>query len=216
MTVEDAYIITLEGHPLGESLSQRCQQSCQAAGQPYQIWPAFDGTSGELKVPARFENQNWIRWIRQYDTELSITEVAAYFSHFSLWTHCVEINMPIIILEHDAIMVNAYRNHFGYNQIVYLGCREQASGWKVTPIPPMACKNDNYRFMLRAHAYAIDPFSAKNLIAHTIKYGINESLDITMRTDVFSVLQAGFFAYDLPHQITTITDRKKKIDGTER
>jgi hypothetical protein len=216
MTVDKAYIITLKDHVLSESLSLRCQQSCQQVGQPYQVWPAFNGTSGTIQTPEQFKDQSWVKWIRQYDTDLSVTEVAAYFSHLSLWIHCVEINMPIVILEHDAIMVNAYRNHFGYNQLVYLGCREQASGWKVTPIPPMACKNDNYRFMLRAHAYAVDPFSAKNLIAHTIKYGINESLDITMRTDVFGVVQGGFFAYDAPHQITTITDRKKKSDGTER
>lgn len=216
MTVDQAYIITLKEHELSERLSARCQMSCAKIGQPYTVWPAFDGTSGEIKIPESLQNQSWIKWIRQYDTELSVTEVAVYLSHVSLWAHCIEINMPIVILEHDAIMVRAYRNHYGYNQIVYLGGREQANGWAVTPIPPMAQKNTNYRFMLRAHAYAVDPHSAKNLLAHTIKYGINESLDITIRTDVFGVMQAGFYAYDLPDEITTITGRKKGPDGQER
>lgn len=216
MTVDQAYIITLKNHALSERLSQRCQISCERVGQPYTVWSAFDGTSGNIQIPEHSQNQSWVKWIRQYDTELSVTEVAVYLSHVSLWAHCLEINRPIVILEHDSIMVHPYRNHHGYNQIVYLGCREQASGWAVTPVPPMAQKNPNYRFMLRAHAYAIDPHSAKNLLAHTIKYGINESLDITIRTDVFSVMQGGFYAYDLPDQETTITGRKKGPDGQER
>jgi len=216
MTVENAYIITLKNHLLSEQLSERCQQSCKAVEQPCTVWPAFDGTLGTIQIPDRFLNQDWVGWLKQYDTELSITEVAVYMSHFSLWVHCLNINMPIVILEHDSIMVKPYRNHWGFNQIVYLGCREQANGWAVTPIPPMAAKNKHYRFMLRAHAYAIDPLSAKNLIAHTLRYGINESLDITIRSDVFSVMQGDFYAFDMPHTVTTITDRKKKSDGTER
>lgn len=208
MTVDQAYIITLKNHQLSEKLSARCQASCKQVGQPYKVWPAFDGTSGEIKVPESLQSQSWIKWIRQYDTDLSVTEVSVYLSHMSLWAHCAEINMPIVILEHDAVMIQPYLNHFGYNQIVYLGGREQASGWAVTPIPPMALKNPHYRYILRAHAYAIDPHSAKNLISHTIKYGINESLDVIIRTDVFSVMQTGFYAYDLPDSVTTVTEKK--------
>jgi len=216
MTVDKAYVITLKNNELSEKLSRRCQLSCDRVEQPYQVWDAFDGTSGEIIIPENLQNQNWIKWIKQYDTELSVTEVAVYLSHASLWAHCIEINMPIVILEHDAIMVKPYLNHHGYNQIVYLGGREQAAGWAVTPIPPMAQKNPNYKFILRAHAYAIDPLSAKNLLAYTLKYGINESLDITIRTDVFSVMQGGFYAYDLPDIETTITKRKKASNGQER
>lgn len=216
MTVDKAYIITLKGHSLSESLSLRCQESCRTVGQDFEVWDAFDGTSGEIIIPERHKLQNWIKWIKLYDTELSVSEIAVYLSHLSLWAHCIEINKPIVILEHDSIMAKPYTNHTAFNQIVYLGCLEQISGWPVMPIPPMGQKNTNYLFMLRAHAYAIDPLSAKNLLSYTLKYGINESLDVSIRADIFGIVQNGVFAYDMPHQITTITNRKLGSTGKER
>jgi len=69
--------------------------------------------------------------------------------------------------------------------------------------------------MLRAHAYAIDPQVAKNMLAHVIKYGIHESLDLMLRADIFPVVQMGLYASDVPGE-TTITDRKKGPEGQER
>lgn len=214
--VEQAYIITLKNHNISEMLSRRCQSSCEQVNMPYQIWDAVDGTGNEIIIPDRLKDQSWIKWIKLYDTFLSQSEVACYISHISLWAHCIEINRPIVILEHDSVMVKPYRVHYGINQIVYLGCAEQTKGWNVTPIPPHGSLNPHYRFMLRAHAYAIDPLSAKNLIAHTLKYGINESLDVTIRSDVFGIIQAGFYAYDIPYKETTISNRKKNPFGGER
>lgn len=218
LTVENAYIITILGNSLSEELSSRCQTSCSQIGQPYTIWEAFDGTNNStIKIPEHLKNQNWLSWIKQYDYELSISEVACYLSHISLWARCLDIDKPIVILEHDAIMLKPYTNHIGYNQIGYLGCYEQqVQGWKVSPTPIFAAKGNNYKFMLRAHAYAIDPHSAKNLMASTLKYGINESLDVSIRADVFNIIQPGLFAFDLPAKQTTIANRKKKIDGSER
>lgn len=217
MTVDKAYIITLPDNSISKELTERCEKSCRLVNQPYELWPAFDGTSGELKIPSHLKDQNWINWLKLNDDELSITEIACVFSHFSLWAKCIEINKPLVILEHDAIMVNPYYNHYGYNQIVYLGCVEQALyGWKITTIPPHAQKNTRYRSICRAHAYAVDPHSAKNLVAYVLKYGIHESLDMMIRSDVFSIMQAGLYAYDMPGPITTITNRKKGPDGKER
>lgn len=217
MTVENAYIITLKDNQISEELSQRCQQSCREANQPYKVWYAFDGTKGDIVPPDHVKGESWLNWIKLYDLELSKSEVACALSHISLWAHCLTINKPIIILEHDAIVIKNYPNHIAPNHIAYLGCHEQAmQNWNVTPTPPVAAKNENYRYMLRAHAYAIDPMMAKNLLSYFIKYGICESLDISIRLDEFAVIQPGLYAFDLPHQITTITDRKKKLDGSER
>lgn len=216
VAVENAYIITIKNNPVSEILSQRAVASCESVGMPYTVWPAFDGTGEDILVPEQFKDQSWLKWIKLYDTYVSKSEASCYLSHFSLWVRCLEIDKPIVILEHDAVMVHPYRNHFGFNQIVYLGSNEQANGWDVTPIPPLGQKNPHYKFMLRTHAYAVDPHSAKNLVAHTIKYGINETLDVTMRADIFGIIQGGLFAFDIPYHETTITNRKKHPDGTER
>lgn len=33
-------------------------------------------------------------------------EIATFFSHYNLWLKCMELNQPILILEHDAILTN--------------------------------------------------------------------------------------------------------------
>lgn len=218
-SIESAYIITLKDNEVSERLSRRCQRSCDSVFMPYKIWQAFDGTDGiNIKVPDNLIDKDWLNWIKVKDPELSITEVSCALSHISLWAHCITINRPIVILEHDAVFDKKFDFHSAYNSIIYLGCNLQKNeGWKVTSIPIFGSNGHNYRFIYKAHAYSIDPNIAKNMIAHVIKFGIHESLDIMLRSDIFSIVQTGLYAYDLPEEeSTTITDRKKKKDGSER
>ena len=208
-----AQIIMLPGNETSEKLAARCMASCKAIGQKAEYYPGFDGTSGEIKAPI---NDSWLSWIKVTDKHLSITEVACSLSHISLWAKCIQQDRPLIILEHDTIMVKALTTHPVYGVIDYLGSREQKNGWKVLPTPPHATNGPNYHFMCRAHAYSIDPAVAKNLMSHVIKYGIHESLDIMIRADIFPIVQTGFHAYDEPGEITTITGRKQTPDGKER
>lgn len=218
MSVESAYIITLKDHPVSERLSLRCQDSLRALDMPYKVWDAFDGTSGEIKIPDHAKDKTWFSWLKWVDKELSITEIAVALSHISLWAHCIEIDRPIIILEHDAIMVQKITDHPVTGCLHYLGSYEQAKqGWKVLITPPHATKGNNYHFICRAHAYGIDPWSAKNALSYVLKYGICESLDIMLRSDIIPALQLGLYAYDEPDlENTTILNRKKSPNGTER
>lgn len=213
--VRKAYVITLIGNEKSEKLALRCLESCNKVGQVADMYAAFDGTGDKIEPPFIHEKTSWLFWIKQTDHDLSQTEVACALSHISLWAHCVEVDQPIIILEHDAIMVQAFPRHPVFNSIVYLGSHEQKQGWQVMPTPPHATKGPNYHFMCRAHAYAIDPAVAKNMLAHVIKYGIHESLDIMLRADIFPICQTGFYAYDDPDG-TTIVNRKQTPDGQER
>lgn len=213
--VESAYIIRLAGHLESEGLAQRCAASCEQVGMPFQYFDAVDGTSGVLKVPDSLQWCSPLQWLKWMDQKLSLTEVACALTHFALWTHCLQLDQPIVILEHDAVMVKAFTDFQAFNQIVYLGGIEQMKGWPVLPIPPHGTLNPNYHFICRAHAYAIDPAVAKNLVAHMIRYGIQESLDVMIRADLFPMIQMGLFAYDLPGE-TTITNRKKSPWGQER
>ena len=201
-----AYIITLNDHPLGH----RCLDSCRKVGQQAELYPAVDGTQDVLTYPASLP-----RWFKVTDHHLSQTEVACALSHISLWAKCVEQDHPLIVLEHDAIMVQALPEHPVFGCIVYLGSQEQKNGWKVFPTPPHATNGPNYHFICRAHAYSVDPAIAKNMLAHVLKYGIHESLDIMLRADIFPIVQTGFYAYDEPGE-TTITNRKQTPAGRER
>lgn len=216
--IESAYIITLKGNDISEKLSFRCQQSCETVGMPYKVWDAYDGTSNVITPPMQCSDKNYMAWFKQTDHELSVTEVACALSHISLWCHCINIDAPIVILEHDVIMLKKLEQHILYNSIIYLGNIEQhKKNWPILTTPTHATHGHNYHFICRAHAYSIDPQVAKNLVAHVLKFGICESLDMMIRADIFNISEFGVYAYDESDiENTTIVGRKKTIDGNER
>jgi len=219
--VEKAYIITVKGNDSSENHSRRCQESCEKVGQPYTVWDAFDGTkNGDIQVPSHSKHDSITKILKISDHYLTRGEVACALSHISLWRHCAEIDRPIVILEHDSVMVNKFSVMNSYNSIVYLGGNEWAEqGWKIYPIPPHASEGPNYLFICRAHAYAIDPTMAKNLLAHVIKHGICAPLDIMMRADLFNISHQGLYAYDKNYdKINDTTIKARPVHGrtTER
>ena len=214
--VENAYIIKIKDHPISEKMAERCAKSCKIIGQKYEFWDAYDGTGDEIIKPSHHNIvMDLIKVTNHYTTR---SEIATALSHISLWVECIRLDKPIIILEHDAIMVQPYYEHKVFNSIAYLGSIEQYSqGWEVTPTPLHASDGPNYHFICRAHAYAIDPIVAKNLLSYVIKYGITASLDMMIRADIFPIHQMGIVAYDLPDiENTTITGRPKQGRLTER
>lgn len=202
----EAYIITVKDHPKSEELSKRCQASCEKIGQPYRVWDAFDGTSGTIYYPDHAKDQDHYRFLKQMNDKLTITEVATILSHYSLWAHCIKIDRPIVILEHDSVMINTYLSHDGWNQIVYLGNIQQYQDGKYPSFPPHAAATKNWRFICRAHAYAIDPAVARSLVTHVMKFGLAAPADMLIRADLFPIVQTGFWALDIPDE-TTITGR---------
>ena len=209
--VEKAYIITLLGNEVSERYSAQCVQSCIKVGQPHEVWPAFDGHANPITVPAHSEHSVIMDAVKVTDHYLTRTEVACVLSHLSLWIRCVLLDRPIVILEHDAVMVRPFLRMERFNSIVWLGSREWAQHkWPQLMIPIHGSEGNNYHFILRAHAYAIDPAMAKNLVAHVLEHGICTSTDVLMRADLFNISHQGLYAYD--HHVpefhaTTITNR---------
>jgi GR25 family glycosyltransferase involved in LPS biosynthesis len=196
-TVEKAYIITLPGNELSERHSAECQKSCEAVGQEYEVWQGFDGMVNPIGLPKHSETSDYIHSLKIGNHHLTRPEIACVLSHASLWLRCAVIDRPIVILEHDAIMVKRFTDVQSYNSIVWLGAKEWIEkGWDRFAIPPHATMGNNYHFILRAHAYAIDPTVAKNLLAHLLKYGICEVADVLMRADLFNITHQGFYAYN--------------------
>jgi hypothetical protein len=211
LTPSKAYIIRVQGHEVSEARALHCAKSCEEVGQLYQYWEAYDGTGEGIQEP---DHHNAIMdCIRVTDHYLTRGEVACALSHISLWAKCVVDDKPLVVLEHDSIMTQPYTQHAVYNSICYLGSHEQVKqGWQVLPTPPHASEGPNYHFICRAHAYAIDPAVAKNMLAYVIKYGINGSLDMMLRADIFPIHQMGLYAYnDWVQEDTTIKGRP--LDG---
>jgi len=209
MSVDCAYIITVPGNQTSEEMAHRCLMSCESVGQNAVIWKGYNGVPEEIEEP--YPNPI-MDCIKLTDHFLTRGGVACALSHISLWAKCVTDDKPLIILEHDAIMVAPYRQHTVFNSICYLGGIEQyEQGWSVQPTPPHGSDGPNYHFICRAHAYAIDPAVAKNMLAYVIKYGINTSNDRLLRADIFPMHQTGIFAYNRSGE-TTIINRPDKLN----
>ena len=197
LNIESAYIITIKNNATSIQFSARAQESCETIKMPYKVWDAFDGTGEDIIVPKQCAEDSIIQIVKVTDHYLTKGEVACALSHISLWSHCAIIDKPIVILEHDSIMVKKFETMESFNSIVYLGGQEWAKqNWQIYPVPPHASEGPNYHFICRAHAYAIDPQIAKNLLSHVIKFGINAPLDIMIRADVFNITHQGLYAYD--------------------
>ena len=226
MSIEGTYIISIQGNKVSEQLTQQCLASCEKVGQPnVNVFPAFDATGskvkvqqhdlglpvgelGSIKVPEFLKGQAFINFLRLKRSNLLMTQIACFLSHYSLWCMCLDKDMPIVILEHDAVMVKQYLRHNYLNNIVYLGGSEQMCGSlrDSDTIPPHASDQQGLdRFICRAHAYSIDPIMAKNLVSYAIRHGIITTADAMMRYDMFGIVQNGVYAYDNPHDQSTIT-----------
>ena len=212
--VESAYIITLKNNDNSLKYSAQCQESCKRVGMPYKVWDAYNGLNSPIIVPDHSKDCSVMNMLKITDHYLTRGEVACALSHVSLWVHCAKIDKPIVILEHDTVMVERFEQHQSYNSIVYLGGSEWAQqGWKIYPIPPHASEGPNYHFICRAHAYSIDPAMAKNLISHVIKMGICAPLDIMLRADLFNITHQGLYAYDVMSDKTDTTIKARPFDG---
>lgn len=195
--VERAYIITIKGNENSEQHSRLCQQSCERVGMPYAVWDAYDGTKGTIIEPEHLRSNPFMRILKVSRDGLPLPELCCALSHISLWFHCAQIDKPIVILEHDAIMIKKFEFMNSINSIVYLGGIEWYSKqYPIYPIPIFGSHGPNDRFILRAHAYAIDPMIAKNLLADVLKFGIWTIADRMMRCDLYNITHQGMFAYD--------------------
>lgn len=192
-----AHIITLENHPVSQQLAARCVSSCVHVGMTHQLWPAFDGTSGEIHVPTMFEHESWLKLLKFTSYKMTTSEIACAISHISLWIKCVELDVPIVILEHDAVMVNAYRKHAFRNSIAWLGNRngvhQYDQGAFPLTSPPMPGETVTTIHMDTCQAYAVDPLSANNLLVSVLDRGIYAPVDIMIKSNKFCIVQTGIY-----------------------
>lgn len=198
--IESAYIIRLSENPISVKLSDRCLESCNKVGQKAEFWEGFDGTKGNFIVPPdHLKDKDVFKWIKVHDDKLTPSQLACVLSHFSLWCHCLTIDKPIIILEHDAIMLKRLERFDFYNMVQFLGSIEQMRGAPQYITPPHGTAyNQKLRFISRAHAYALDPQVCRNLVTRFIENGVfvTSTADMFIRADIFGIIQHGMYAYD--------------------
>lgn len=101
--------------------------------------------------------------------------LSAFLSHYFLWKKTVEINEPILILEHDAVIVDNIPIFKPFQHILNLG--KPSYGKSISPMKLGVNPLTSKQYFPGAHAYIIKPSGAKYLI---------EAAKISARpTDIF-------------------------------
>ncbi len=112
-----AFCITLEGHPYSEAKSARCIETARdIGGIEVTRFRAIPRDEAE-----RVMNAYGLRWtwangntsnaacpktgLKQHPYGALLPKMGCAMSHFLLWRKCVEIDEPLLILEHDAVFL---------------------------------------------------------------------------------------------------------------
>lgn len=223
--IDSYYIITLRGNETSEKYAKRCKDSCVEAGvDPDMVYffQAVDGTSEDdiLNYPpggywTAYPDEAYVyppdintrKLENQVDkTKISKTEAATFFSHYILWRKCCWINKPIVIMEHDAILLRELSVFPFTNSILYLGNEtHEAYDFSLEQyIRPQFRSNGEVDFIDRCHAYAIDPAMARNLIFKVWREGIKTPVDAFMTPTDFCIIQPVPFIATVESGETTI------------
>lgn len=105
-------MIVVKGNKLSEAYANYCLPQWRKKGYDPEIFDAV--------TPDTLHNYNYLKWGKNksakyteagYTKEFTDTEKSARYSHTELWKKAIELDSPILILEHDAWPTNS-RNIF--------------------------------------------------------------------------------------------------------
>jgi len=134
-----------------------CVQSLQHHGWPYEIFPAVDGY--------KITEKDWVHIGVQMSKDGKMSRrpgaQGCWHSHFALWKRCIEIDQPILILEHDVVILEPWPKDINIDtQLVKL---YSSAACKLNPTFGIWSKG--------SHAYSITPVQAQTLITHAQQHG---------------------------------------------
>lgn len=222
--IAETLVITVPNHETSISCANRAIDSCIRVGQPNpRIFWGYDGTDKKIiKTPEHLQNNIAMQLLKVMDTGLSITEVACFLSHIAAWVHCIKIDKPIVILEHDSVMLHPYTEKLISNSLEYLGHigevakqvnisnmlvlkhylesgeYSKTAANRYLDVPLTQFININYLLILGLHNYAIDPIIARKLYSYVLKYGLINPADAIIEQHEFCLVQTGVFAAQSP------------------
>ena len=154
-----AFVITIDSLEESVGAARRCVRSASRYGIEVETFAATTPRDNpeemfkERNLPTKLFAEKYSRW----DNVLS-----CFMSHYRLWEHAVEINEPILILEHDAFFVNEIPHNILFSGVLSFGA--PSYGKFNTPRTLGKNKLTSKPYLPGAHAYAVTPWAAKKLI----------------------------------------------------
>jgi hypothetical protein len=157
-----AYIITDIHSQFSSNLARETSARLDQYQWQYKIWPAVNGF--------QLTDRDWLQQgISLLPRGKTIDRPGAWgciHSHYTLWQHCLDINEPMVVLEHDALAQSSYPEELDLDQGV---CKL----WATHSLRRNAVTGTWSR---GSWAYTLTPAQAESLVAFSRKYGV-QALD---------------------------------------
>jgi len=155
-----AYVITIMDNERSVEMAERCIVSCKRYGLTVEKWPAvtprhpeFESLQKTLGVIAENFDTGWSR---------PENAIACFLSMASLWSHAVETNEDVLILEHDAVMCGRIPALLRFNKCMTLG--KPSYGRYETPTFLGTGELTQKPYFGGAHSYIVSPAGAQELL----------------------------------------------------
>jgi hypothetical protein len=104
-TQPKTFVIAIKGHSVSEAQLKDCLTSAEKFNWNVEV---FWGINGNTLTEKSWEDIN-VKPLLNKPTMNRKGTWGCFFSHWLLWNKCIELNEPIIVLEHDAIIQEAWR-----------------------------------------------------------------------------------------------------------
>jgi GR25 family glycosyltransferase involved in LPS biosynthesis len=171
------FIIALKGHPISEAQLCDCIESAKKFNWNIEIsW----GVDGRNINETHWKNIEVVPLLNK-PTMSQIGTQGCFFSHWELWNKCIELNEPIIILEHDAI-IQDYWPPLNADSIIKLHAHYKSKKVRID--------EDTGSWTTSGHAYCLSPSHATTLINFSKRVG-GIPVDILMGDKVVPVKHLG-------------------------
>lgn len=177
-----SFVITIIDNEKSVKVADRCIRSAYNFGLKVEkfkaITPADDPEIifNTLGLPTRLFRDQYSRYLNV---------LSCFLSHYHLWLKCVELEQPIIIFEHDAVVVDEIPVNKPFDKLLSLG-KPSYGNFKIAP--KLGVNNlFSKRYLPGAHAYMLKPFGAKILI--TAAATMARPADVFLNSETFPWIQ---------------------------
>ena len=183
------YIITINTNTESVLAAKRCISTGNKFGLYINTFEAYTPTHNPLKIlKDKGININGFKDIEQH----SHGDAAAgcFLSHLTLWEKSIELNIPILIFEHDAVIIDEIPSYIldgtGFNQLVNIGVpgHDEYKIPEFTGVDLLFSSGGQFK---GTHAYAIKPVGARALIEQAKK--TTTAADMFLKTNTFPFLE---------------------------
>ena len=187
--IAECYIITIDTNKESVLAAERCISTGTKFGLHVNSWNAYTPRHNPLEIlKDRGVNTSGFKNIENYSHKAAAA--GCFLSHFTLWEKCILLNKPIIIFEHDAVIIDNIPSYIldgtGFDKLVNLGVPGH-DAYNIPKFTGVGLLFSSWPQFKGTHAYAIKPRGAMAVITQSRE--TTTAADMFLNSNTFPFLE---------------------------